>query len=65
MKKLFAFLTALVLMVSCVPFALAEEAAEPAGKILVVYFSATGTTRGVAEKLSEGLSADLYEIVPQ
>ena len=65
MKKLTAFLIALLLMVSCVPFALAEEVAAPASHILVVYFSATGTTKGVAEKLAEGLSADLYEIVPQ
>ena len=65
MKKLTAFLIALLLMVSCVPFALAEEAAAPASHILVVYFSVTGTTKSVAEKLAEGLSADLYEIVPQ
>ena len=32
--------------------------------ILVVYFSATGTTKGVAEKLQEALNADIYEIVP-
>lgn len=65
MKKMTALLIALVLIVSCVPFALAEEAAEPASHILIVYFSATGTTRGVAEKLAEGLGADLYEIVPE
>ena len=52
MKKWTALLITLMLMVSCVPFALAEEAAEPASHILVVYFSATGTTRGVAEKLA-------------
>ena len=65
MKKLTALLTALLLMLSCLPAASADEAAAPASHILVVYFSATGTTMGVAEKLAEGLSADLYEIVPQ
>lgn len=33
--------------------------------VLVAYFSATGTTEGVAENISAGLNADLYEIVPQ
>ena len=31
---------------------------------LVAYFSATGTTKGVAEKIAEITNADLYEIVP-
>lgn len=34
-------------------------------KILVAYFSATGNTEGVAQKLADGLGADLYEIVPE
>lgn len=34
-------------------------------KVLVAYFSATGNTRPLAEYLAEGLSADLYEIVPE
>ncbi|MDE7229286.1 MAG: hypothetical protein K2N56_02290, partial [Oscillospiraceae bacterium] len=33
-------------------------------KILVAYFSATNTTKGVANHISEALKADLYEIVP-
>ncbi len=65
MKKLISVLTALILAVSCLPLSLAEEAAKPSSHILVVYFSATGTTKGVAENLAEGLSADLYEIVPE
>lgn len=32
--------------------------------ILVVCFSATGTTKGVAEKIAEAADADLYEIIP-
>ncbi len=32
---------------------------------LVVYFSATGTTKGVAEKIAQVTDADIYEIVPQ
>ena len=71
MKKILAVIFALTLTISCLSAAFAEEgasaaeAAEPASHILVVYFSATGTTKGVAEKLAEGLSADLYEIVPE
>ena len=37
---------------------------EPTGKdVLVVYFSATGTTKGVAEKIAAITDADLYEIL--
>lgn len=34
-------------------------------KILVAYFSETGTTKGVAEHIANGLNADIYEIVPE
>lgn len=33
-------------------------------KTLILYFSLTGTTEGVAKKLAEKLQADLYEIKP-
>ncbi|PJM72915.1 flavodoxin [Bifidobacterium primatium] len=33
-------------------------------RMLVTYFSATGTTRGVAERLVRAIGADLKEIVP-
>ena len=50
-----------------------EETESPAGtdtesagsQVLVAYFSATGTTEGVAENIASGLDADLYEIVPE
>ena len=43
-----------------------ESASEPEGsKILVAYFSVTNNTEGVAQKLADGLGADLYEIVPE
>lgn len=35
------------------------------GKVLVAYFSATGTTEGVAKKIAKASSGKLYEIVPQ
>lgn len=49
-----------------------ESSKEDAGKqetgqgkdTLVVYFSATGTTKGVAEKIAAVTDADMYEIVP-
>ncbi len=33
--------------------------------ILVAYFSATNNTEGIAQKLADGLDADLYEIEPE
>lgn len=33
-------------------------------KVLVAYFSATNTTKTLAEYISDGLNADIYEIVP-
>ena len=34
------------------------------GGILVAYFSATGTTKGVAERLAKAVGGDIWEIVP-
>ena len=42
-----------------------ESAAAQEGKVLVAYFSATNTTKGVAEHIADGLNADIYEIVPE
>ena len=42
-----------------------QETGSEKAKILVAYFSATNTTKGVAELIADSLSADLYEIVPE
>ena len=42
-----------------------ETAADGSNSILVAYFSATGTTRSLAEYAADILNADLYEIVPE
>lgn len=42
-----------------------EQETDMEQKILVVYFSATGTTKPLAEYATEILNADLYEIVPE
>ena len=34
-------------------------------KVLVAYFSATNTTKGVAKTIADSLGADLYEITPE
>ena len=41
-----------------------SEQTEESVKTLVVYFSATGNTKAVAEKIAELTGADIYEIVP-
>ncbi len=51
------------------PEAAAEQTAEPSAetgsKALVAWFSCTGNTAGVAEKIAAATGADLYEIVPE
>lgn len=42
----------------------AAEPTEEAAKTLVVYFSATGNTKAVAEEIARLTGADLYEIIP-
>lgn len=41
----------------------AADTSSNGGKTLVVYFSATGTTKGVAEKIASVTNADTYEIL--
>ena len=60
MKKLMAWMMVLCLLLGV--GALAEQ--DNHSDTLVVYFSCTGTTRGVAEKLANVTGADLNEIVP-
>ena len=42
-----------------------EETSQGSGKVLVAYFSATGTTKALAEYAADALGADLYEIVSE
>ena len=41
-----------------------QDTASSSSKTLVVYFSATGTTKGVAQKIASATGGDLYEITP-
>lgn len=59
MKRILATLAAMAFLVP----ALAQNNTEM--KTLVAYFSATGTTEGVAKKLAKVTGADLYEIKPE
>lgn len=43
----------------------AEPEDEGGTKVLVAYFSATGTTKTLAEYAADALGADLYEIIPE
>ena len=45
----------------------APKGTEPVNppKALVAYFSATGTTKGVAERLAGAIGAEIYEIAPE
>lgn len=42
-----------------------DETEEENSRVLVAYFSATGTTKTLAEYAADAMGADLYEIVPE
>lgn len=67
MKKSKVILMSLLLSVGVLSnAALADGVANSTKKeVLVAYFSATGTTKKVAEKIAKLANADLYEIVPK
>lgn len=46
------------------PSAASESSAPAAGKTLIVYFSASGNTKAVAETIAGHMDAELYELVP-
>ena len=65
MKKIMMMLTAL-LTISLSACSQANKTKENKDmKVLVAYFSASGTTKGVAQQLAEVAGADLHEIKPE
>ena len=73
MKKTLTLLVAALFATACntkpTPQVTVENETQPVPtlstqKALVVYFSATGTTKTVAENLAKALHADIYEIKP-
>ncbi len=63
MKKLLYVLIAVIAVVAvCWMFTGKSNATQ--NKTLVAYFSATGNTAGVAERLANAIGADLFEIKP-
>ncbi|MBQ7532167.1 MAG: NAD(P)H-dependent oxidoreductase [Bacteroidales bacterium] len=61
MKKLLLIAIAIILGIP----AFAQNNNNDNMKTLVVYFSATGTTKAAAQRLAKELNADLYEITPE
>lgn len=60
MKRILLFISALFILSGCTDAQNSKNM-----KTLVTYFSATGTTRAVAEQLAKVAQADLFEIAPQ
>ena len=64
MKKIIMMLTAL-LAISLSACSQKKTETKTEQKVLVAYFSATGTTKAAARQLAEVAGADLYEIKPE
>ena len=68
MKKLLVLLVSALFISACntkpTPQVTQEQPMLSNQKVLVAYFSATGTTKQVAENLAKAINADIYEIKP-
>lgn len=65
MKKLLLIILAICLIGGILFFVKTGNSNKAESDILVAYFSATGNTKSVAEKLANAINADLFEIVPE
>ena len=70
MKNILSIILGLIVIISGIVFALndktqAKEDTNMNKKVLVAYFSATGTTKQVAQNLATAINADIYEIKPK
>lgn len=64
-RPILSFLMILALIFALNPCVLATDSSDTGtGKILVAYYSATGSTRRVASYIAETLHADTFEITP-
>ncbi len=67
MKKIFIFFVSILFITACNAKPNTQEVKQPMAKnqkVLVAYFSATGTTKKVAQNLAKAVNADIYEIKP-
>ncbi len=65
-KLLFTAVAALSVFSACAAPSASKNASGKNGtKILVAYYSASGTTKAVAQKIASYLGADLFEVVPK
>ncbi len=68
MKNIFLIILGLIIIASVYVFngkSMAKEDTNMDKKVLVAYFSATGTTKQVAQNLAAAINADIYEIKPK
>lgn len=65
MKKLIYIIIAIIAVVGVLAILRPTTSHADGNKTLVAYFSATGNTRGVAERLAGATGADLFEIIPE
>ncbi|MBP3870926.1 MAG: flavodoxin [Faecalicoccus sp.] len=68
MKRIISFILSLCLLAGldgCASKSESKPSSQSEEKILVVYFSATGNTKKLAERIADLEGADIYEITPK